>query len=448
MNNSINTDAFLIERCKKLIETKINLGESRYWKQRDFEYLSELIFDASNILLSVSTLKRLWKQEKESLPHSSTLNALAVFTGYKDWNDFKKNFSDINKTDSSGEGGIKTTPAAVFLKMINRLFVGGKAQPAVSIIILLLISSYVIIKSSTGNSPNKDKVDYSNIKFSYKKVVSNGLPNTVIFNYDISDVNRDSAIIQQSWDTRRRAKVSKYDRHFTSIYYFPGYHNAKLVIDNKIIRSHNIHITTDGWLALARYSWNDLIPVYIYKGNIIDKGCMYVPPQILKENKVDISQGSYWVSFYNVRDFGSIDSDNFILETQVKNSLDEGGLIGQFAAIIIMCERSRMMIPLTIPGCVSEIRLKFNEKNIHGRNNDLSVFGCDLTNWNNIRCEVIDKQVNIFLNGEYIYELSYERSSGKIIGLHYMFHGCGAVNFIRLYDTDEKLLYEDNFDTL
>ena len=178
MHNSINTDTPLIEKCKKLIEEKINLGESRFWKQRDYEYLSELIFDASNVLLSVSTLKRLWKKEKESLPHSSTLNALAVFAGYKDWTDFKKSCSEITTADTSGDEKKKEKSSIfpVFLNKINRLFVRGKAQPAVSIIVILIIAMYVILKSST-EKPSSDGTNFlstsilSNLVFSLNENV-------------------------------------------------------------------------------------------------------------------------------------------------------------------------------------------------------------------------------------------------------------------------------------
>ena len=52
-----------IATCKTLIEGKLNWQDSENWKQRDYEYLSEIIFEKTEILLSVSTLKRIWKNE-------------------------------------------------------------------------------------------------------------------------------------------------------------------------------------------------------------------------------------------------------------------------------------------------------------------------------------------------------------------------------------------------
>ena len=58
-------------------------------RQRDLEGLADAIEEKSGIKLSLSTLKRLWKEDFDQTPHPSTLQALVSILGYKDWQDFK-----------------------------------------------------------------------------------------------------------------------------------------------------------------------------------------------------------------------------------------------------------------------------------------------------------------------------------------------------------------------
>ena len=60
-----------------MVEQKLMLGTSDgKLKQRDFEYLARLIEEKSKVRLSLSTLKRLWKDDYAQEPHASTLDAV------------------------------------------------------------------------------------------------------------------------------------------------------------------------------------------------------------------------------------------------------------------------------------------------------------------------------------------------------------------------------------
>ncbi|MCP4727890.1 MAG: hypothetical protein GY863_22820 [bacterium] len=436
------TEQYYIEECKKLIEKKLNLSDSRSWKQRDYEYLSELVFEKAGVLISISTLKRIWNTEYEGMPHTGTLNALTLFLGYRNWHDFKKHQTEkLNKVDRAA--GKFAGRIRLFFGELRRKDIPVYRNKAllistISVITISFISYYLFIGFGTS-------IAFDDIEFSSRKVITNGVPNTVIFDYDVSNVDADSIIIQQSWDTRRRALISKDNKHHTSVYYFPGYHKAKLMIDNRIIKEHNIHITTDGWLGIAKYNYTDNIPLYINKKDIIQNGSLYISPYSLRSNNVDLSKNNYWVSFYNVQDFGNIYGDNFVLETEIKNNLQEGGLTGQYMFLTIMCQNGRIAVPLTIPGLVGTIGVKFMEKRFPGTENDLSSFGCNMSDWSNLRIEVQDRQVNIGLNGKNIFDLSFTQPAGRIIGLHYMFYGSGAVNYVKLIDGKNNTVLEDDF---
>ena len=85
----VDRDYIILYRT--LIEKKFMLGNGEgKLKQREIEYLSNLIEEKSRVKLSISTLKRLWKADLQQLPHPTTLDALVSILDFKDWQDFKK----------------------------------------------------------------------------------------------------------------------------------------------------------------------------------------------------------------------------------------------------------------------------------------------------------------------------------------------------------------------
>ena len=71
---------------------------------KDFDYLSERIFNQVGELVSRNTLKRIWgKMDEEREPRPSTLSILARFIGYPDFNAFINHTSrpDIGNDSSS-----------------------------------------------------------------------------------------------------------------------------------------------------------------------------------------------------------------------------------------------------------------------------------------------------------------------------------------------------------
>lgn len=430
--------------CKKQVETKLNWIDSDNWKQRDFEYLIELIFDKSKIKLSLSTLKRIWAKDFEGSPQLNTLNALSVFLGYKDWSDFKiSNDSSIPDQQFENLSTVKKESPKIRAKQKKAKY--GRIIVLLSILLIIIIF-LTLLRNYKFNFINRtDSIDTSLVKFSSKTTVLNGAPNSVIFNYDISKIDFDSAFIQQSWDKRRRFKIKKEDNFYSSIYYFPGFHRAKLIINDQIVKEHNIHITTDGWMCLVQKDFENPVPIYIPSGDLTINNQIYVSKNILKANSIDTKNTDYYVSYHNIKDFGDITADNFTFETQIKNSTDEGGLICQSCYIILICEYGWMNIPITTPGCVSNISLTVSDYRLSSQTNDMSAFGCDLNKWQKIKFKCINKNLNINIEDKEVYTLSYNDELGKLKGLMYLFHGTGAIQYVKILDKEDNISFIEEF---
>jgi hypothetical protein len=76
-------DLEYLEKCKRLIEDKMGWPPSTTWKQRDYQNLAAAIDERTGILLSVSTIRRLWAPDYKGTPQVATLNALAQFLDRK-----------------------------------------------------------------------------------------------------------------------------------------------------------------------------------------------------------------------------------------------------------------------------------------------------------------------------------------------------------------------------
>lgn len=58
---------------------------------KDFSYLSECIYNRLHQCISPTTLKRIWGYQQDEGPSRiSTMNILAQFCGYKDWDSFSE----------------------------------------------------------------------------------------------------------------------------------------------------------------------------------------------------------------------------------------------------------------------------------------------------------------------------------------------------------------------
>lgn len=93
-----NSD-ILIDRLLEAIETALG---RKMDSPRSFEELRTLVFDRLNVLISVSTLKRLWGYvDTDAVPRRSTLSVLSRLLGYADWDGFCRAYANPDEVQSN-----------------------------------------------------------------------------------------------------------------------------------------------------------------------------------------------------------------------------------------------------------------------------------------------------------------------------------------------------------
>ena len=111
-----------IQRLREAIEVAVG---RRMQTPKDFDFLSEMIFDKTRQHISPTTLKRLWGYLSEpAAPRISTLNLLAQFVGYDSWEVFcneEKTLTPSSEQFPNQQGKSKKTAVVSMLLLLSVL---------------------------------------------------------------------------------------------------------------------------------------------------------------------------------------------------------------------------------------------------------------------------------------------------------------------------------------
>lgn len=410
-----------ITNCLLEIEEKLHWGNSSDWAQYDFEKLSTEIEIKTNTLLSVTTLKRLWGKIKyDHAPSLTTLNTLAQYLDYSDWRSYKLSSKPI---DSIPFPPNHSKPEVVYQP--RKLTDNSNRWQWIGLAFIVLVVCIGIIALTTKEQVvTSAALNPDMFSFTADKVLSIGLPNSVVFHYDATAATSDSIYIVQTWDIRRKTLVDKNKHDHSAIYYYPGYFRAKLLIDSQVVKTHDVQIATDGWLCLIE---NGDRPLYFDRSDFEKQGLIEIDESTLKKYNIDLLPVSPKIRFFNQNDFGPITNDNFTFETDLKNEHHNGDNACQFVQVLIQCKDDIIIIPLSASSCIGDLHLTVCGANINSKQADMTGFGCDLDQWTHLKVTSEDKLLKIWVNDIEAYSLVFPNTPGGIVGVQYRFNGLGAV---------------------
>lgn len=429
-------DRDYIPLYRTLVEKKFLLGtDNGKLKQRDLEYLGQMIEEKSRVRLSISTLKRLWRNDVNQLPHPSTLDALVSVLEFKDWQDFKK----LNTAQLNDNGDHSTVHKK------------GKAFRPLPIVvgICAIVLTTVVIMLQGFNKKNSSVTVKGDVGFRSDKAVSSGVPNTVMFHYDLTGVQADSFFIQQSWNPRDKVKIDPANNYYSAIYYTPGFHFARIMANDSILKYTKVHIKSDGWLPLVKYDLREKKHFYLDAKATRSNGRLQVDNRILEQGNVETGK-DFFLRYYNVRDFKGVTSTNFDLETRLRcqplSATKASAIPCPQMELMLITEENVFFVPVTTKGCIGQLELLIGEVYKSGKDTDLSALGTDPFEWQTLRIKNVNKSATIFLNGSVVHELKYSQDFGDIKGMIFTFTGPGDVDYVRIRDIQGKLVYGDEFE--
>ncbi|RPD39571.1 hypothetical protein EG028_18105 [Chitinophaga barathri] len=390
--------------------------------QRDFDHIAEQLQQKSGILISGTTVKRLAQGEFARLPQIATLNAIANYYDYKTWQDFKASKIEDGPEKKSAE------------KRGKRFSIKYLSIP----LVIIILGSFYFFHSTKGSVSNGEKAS-----FSFRKNTANDIPNSVVFNYNIDEVQADSFFIQQSWDENRRIKIYKNSYTVTDIYYEPGYHIAKLIANDSAIKTLDVSIPTDRWFFYAIDNIAHYTTQYIKADAFNNNGSLGLSIQQLQENNIEAGKDKryHYVYFPGHMD---IHADNFQYKTRVRMQQVRNSLC-PYIEIELYCQRGFMNMRCTTKGCAHEAFIIFGEQLKKGSDNDLSPITFDVSQWTDIEITVKNKVAVVKINDKEVFSTRYATDTKYLSGLGFISNGLCEVDRVELYGLDGKVMYKNEF---
>ena len=414
--------------CREDIEKSLKWGACADWSNEDFDLLSERIWEKTKVRLSLSTMKRIWGRVKyENFPNSVTLNALAVYLGYSNWRDFCEHHPVPESKAISGPAEEMTPATDRKITSERRIKMFGSRSllvKGIALVAILTIAVIAIVKYPKRGGKQEVSSSYH---FTSKKTTDN-LPNSVVFTY-AGTRGASSVTIQEDWDSTRKVKIDPAGEQHTSVYYYPGYFKAKLIVNGRIVKESPVVIQTKGWKAIAGRT---PLPVYFKDSDIHQKGFIGISADQMKKALNVNDLNTKLVEFDNVREFPGIDSRDFTFETTLRNASTVEECLCRQIRVVVLGTDDAIVLPLADAGCIAKLDLFTGDAPIVGTDHDLSAFGCDFSRFQQLKCQVKDRILSVFLNDKMVFTAPERKGLGRIVGAKIFFEGAGQIQHVEL----------------
>lgn len=366
--------------------------------ERDFEFLHQKIFEASNTDISTTTLRRIWSNNHQNLPQTKTLDALAITLGFNGWHEFK-----IAKNVNS-----ETKPPI----RVGSLVI-------ITIPILLILATFLSYSALENNPPHVTLVA--------EKTTHNGVPATIGFHYDISDAD-DPIQIQLSWNPYEQTTLDPAKSFNTGTYFYPDYHEAKLLLDTIILATQNVHITTDDWHGLIMKSGYDTNPVYLEQDDFISTKKMSVTDSLANASSISQPEPYYPVFTLSNENLDSLSGDNFQLAFSTKLFETSVNMNCRSVDILVKGETGKLRIPIMQSGCYGVANMTMAEKNLSGKTTDLSSLTANLSEKTDVLVINSNQQLSVSVGENEPFIIEYSEGLGPIKVIKFVLLGPGEIS--------------------
>lgn len=383
-----------LSRCLDKIAEQTGWGPYDNWTHPQFVELSNQIFQKCGVMISVTSLKRIFgKIKSDHEPQRETRNALARFVGYADWDDFVKHTPvDFQEKATSIAG--KTGKSKFKLLLLGSFFIA-----------LFSVVIFMIYR----NKP----VDFSSVFFQ-GKYLSGSSPHTVVFDYDISQV-RDSVFIDfdDSFSETRREYLSPEHQTITHHYILPDLYKVSLVSNDKVFRTMHVNLYTNGWRCYFGYNnRKNFFPIGIEKSEHLLSVC---PDSIFKTGLVRKDEDII-LKYRLVNNF-RINGDHFSMKATLKDARKIETMHCFFASFVIHGDSGKVSVSFTSEDCIHKAWIRYGDVRLDGKYHDLSALATDFTRWQDVELMVNEQRLIIKIAGIERYNQSINIQIGPIRAL-------------------------------
>ncbi|MDR2628314.1 MAG: hypothetical protein LBC40_09805 [Dysgonamonadaceae bacterium] len=427
-------------------------GNSASWGLTEFKMLEDLIYKSSKMRINAITLERFFHQ-KTSNPQTATSNALCMFLGYAGYAEFiteKNNQAKKLPANSYPEhreaqpAPLPETPAASHEAKVA----GGERHFGNGIyvtIILILLVSLCMVFFKENIKEKYDHSFFSSVVFRLVSPVKGFAPYTVKIEYDIPDRLMEHIridCIEANGDmVTKQLLAEQHDFYATFIY--PGTGYCQLRYKDHVIQTISILSRTRGWSTYIKEERSGDYFVLPFSDTETVNGYLTLPIERIAPKAVT---DKLFVSYTYYTD-SLVDGDNFIIEARIRNSVDHDHGIPCYDVMMYAFSDTSLHGFALNENCYSYLKFVSSENTVLGGTHDFRHVNFDPQSWHVMRIRVVNKKTSFYLDDNIVLQLDYKVSLGMVNEFTFRFKGCGAVDYVKVMNLREEIIYREDFDT-
>lgn len=215
----------------------------------------------------------------------------------------------------------------------------------------------------------------------------------------------------------------------------------------------SLYIPTKSWIGGAydnsqvKYNTEikgDISKIYNKPCDLIQSGTVTITPEQV-ENKIK----DYYFSWFSKTFEKEIKTDTFELEAKVKLTYKSKDAICNHLVLKILDNSHRYVkYSLEVKGCTAYLKTKENLSFMEVASDQIQNFTHSLDSlqqWNIMKLKKYGKTVDYYWNGKYIGTTSNNNNRG-IRMLEFTLKSSWAVDWIKIFDSKQNILYQEDFD--
>ncbi|BDD01275.1 hypothetical protein [Persicobacter psychrovividus] len=393
------------DKLKEKLLQKIEVEQVELLSNSDFERLSQLIFERTQIMLSVTTLKRFFGKVSVSENYktsNSTLNTLCCFVGYNSLEEFQKVHRPV-KLD-------------VKLPLFNKWSVSALFSS------ILIVGLYLFL-------PNSDQ---STLEIGERKL-SGSFPFTVSFDYQIKGQDQYYVKFEQYHSLE---PLSDDYQRISHIYEFPGFYNILIykkqgdVENYQVVDTLQAHIQYPDWMGETYHSGTKSDAKRVLQVDH-DGELMISPSQIAK---VGMDSSSLYFTSMMYSKPMPVDLDDFSFEGYLQMDTHQDEDFCKWIDLQLTGEFGRKIWLTFVPeGCDRWAKVVISEHQRDGYHHDNQAFMInDKMKWHQVNIRSKNGLVQVDVDGQQILQQKYTLPLGQLMAVNCRANRSGKFKGLKL----------------
>ncbi|MFN8347786.1 MAG: hypothetical protein U0X91_22465 [Spirosomataceae bacterium] len=437
--------------------------------------------EAKNELFSKDFLRRFIFEygTKDVRIQTRFRNAVSVYLGYTDWDDFQQKNNDLDRqnihiTYVNIEESflpalrkmqvipISDEPYTSF-QTVKPRFTLPKFVPIFLGVLAAAVLSYFGFKWWQSRPFSSEEL--KEVQFKVIKTVGK-YPQSVRIMYDVRPLKR-VRNVELILGVGKIVAANNFVSYITNsvktcdtvsqTYFYPGVYRLNLLVNKHLIKTdyHTVYSYPNQWAAWGfgvAYEKNWTTNISTVKTNI-NEGVLHLDPRDLP-NEIKGEDDYRHTVYALTQDFG-IRPDSVTLEARLKNPESEGGE-SCFNTDILLTDKNLNIAEaeFTMMGCSDYAKLIvgktiFRKGNLQlGKNVDLDNFSVNHNEWNTFKLQLKDNLIEVFVNGNSVFRGEYERPENftNLTDIRFTFKGTGSVDWVKVSNSyTGKVVYQTDF---